>query len=93
MPLQQTFKSSIKWLRPHHTRLGDNDNQLLLILKIDRANHARLEQTSRADLYSRPTEQTLGDEGAAIIPKVVKAVPHSYSQLRSRRRHLRRNRS
>ncbi|GKF46867.1 hypothetical protein Tco_0136669, partial [Tanacetum coccineum] len=33
-------------------------NQLLLIPKIDRANHARLEQTSGVDLQSRPMEQT-----------------------------------
>ncbi|GKF52531.1 hypothetical protein Tco_0159441, partial [Tanacetum coccineum] len=38
----------------------DNGNQLLLIPKIDRANHARPEQTSGADLRSRPLEQTSG---------------------------------
>nr|GEU75306.1 zinc finger, CCHC-type [Tanacetum cinerariifolium] len=62
------------WLRPHHTirgggdmmryisliqSEGDNDNQLLLNTKIDRENPAMLEQASRADLYSRPPEQTL----------------------------------
>ncbi|GKC62434.1 hypothetical protein Tco_1095032, partial [Tanacetum coccineum] len=59
------------------------------------------EQNSGADLRSRPLEQTsgpdhpkeLGDEGAATTSKVIEAEPHSYSQLRSRRRHLRRNRS
>ncbi|GKB06482.1 hypothetical protein Tco_0834715, partial [Tanacetum coccineum] len=33
----------------------------------------------------------LGDEGAATTSKVVKAEPHSCSQLRSQRRHFRRN--
>ncbi|GJT86225.1 hypothetical protein Tco_1067942 [Tanacetum coccineum] len=35
----------------------------------------------------------LGDEGAATTSKVVEAEPHSCSQLRSRRRHFRRNQS
>ncbi|GJW54599.1 retrovirus-related pol polyprotein from transposon TNT 1-94 [Tanacetum coccineum] len=38
MPLQQTFKSSMAWLRPHHTRLGGHDE----------SRHP--EQTSGADL-------------------------------------------
>ncbi|GKC87024.1 hypothetical protein Tco_1147673, partial [Tanacetum coccineum] len=38
---------------------GANNNQLLLIPKIDRADHARLEQTSRGKLWSRPQIQII----------------------------------
>ncbi|GJZ91424.1 hypothetical protein Tco_0663351 [Tanacetum coccineum] len=50
MPLQQTFKSSMTWLRPHPTRLGGHDEV--------RANlqSRPLKQTSGADLRSRPSE-------------------------------------
>ncbi|GKF22754.1 hypothetical protein Tco_0075076, partial [Tanacetum coccineum] len=51
MPLQQTLKSSMTWLRPHHTRLEGRD-------EIDRADHARLKQTSKAYLWRRTPEQT-----------------------------------
>ncbi|GKB98228.1 hypothetical protein Tco_0984365 [Tanacetum coccineum] len=62
MPLQQTFKSSMTWLRPHHTRLRGHDEV--------RANiqSRHLEQTSRADLRSRPSKGGR-DEGAATTSK------------------------
>ncbi|GJX18305.1 hypothetical protein Tco_0219137 [Tanacetum coccineum] len=86
MSLQQTFKSSMTWLRPHHTRLGGHD-------EVEADIRSRpLEQTSEADRRSRPSEGGR-DEGAATTSKVVEAEPHSCSQLRSQRRHFRRNRS
>ncbi|GKF16521.1 hypothetical protein Tco_0061439 [Tanacetum coccineum] len=52
MSLQQTFKSSMTWLRPHHTRLGGHDE-----VGADLRSRP-LEQTSGADIWSRPLAQT-----------------------------------
>ncbi|GJY75357.1 hypothetical protein Tco_0480473 [Tanacetum coccineum] len=61
MPLQQTFKSSMTWLRPHHTRLGGHN-------EVGADIRSRpLKQTSRADI--RPLEHTSGDRGAATTSK------------------------